>query len=417
MDRIETWGGIPLSGEVTIQGSKNAALPLMAAAVLFPGRTVLGNCPRILDVEYMSRILRELGCAVSREGSSLVIDAGDVRTASVSAKFATRMRASVVLMGSLLGRFGRAYLPYPGGCTIGRRPIDLHLQTFAQMGVDIRQGPEGISLEAPDGLQGCEIMLPFPSVGATENAILGAVRAKNVTVLKGCAREPEIVELCRFLTACGADVEGAGTSVLTIRGRQDFREIEYELMADRIVAGTYLLAVAGTRGTAVLRGADPAQLGALTDVLRMCGARIEGKDKNIRIDASQVSAPAGRVDTAPYPGFPTDLQSQMLVLFCGLPGKNEIRENLFESRFQVVRELRRMGADIQVGGSRAVVRGPAALSGAEVAARELRGGAALVAAGLTARGRTVISGGQFIRRGYEDICRDLSQLGAQIREI
>lgn len=417
MDRIRIRGKIPLCGELKVQGSKNAALPLMAASILHPGRTAIRNCPRILDVECMSSVLRELGCSVSRVDGTLVIDAAQAENFRVAARYAARFRASVLLMGSLLGRFGRAYLPYPGGCTIGARPIDLHLKIFRQMGAVLQPDAGGIFLLAPQGrLCGCAAKLDFPSVGATENAVLGAVLAQGETVLENCAREPEVAELCRFLNGRGARIEGVGGSTLTITGVDSLQDAEHELLCDRIVAGTYLLAAAGTRGQVCLYGVEEESLKPLADILRADGVRIESAGKRIALDASGAS-PAGRlVRTAPYPGFPTDLQSQMLVYLLTAGGTGRIEENLFESRFQIAGELAKMGADIVIQGSSAQVRGPADLRGAEVAARELRGGAALTAAGLLAAGETVLRGSRFIKRGYEDICRDLACLGADIRE-
>ncbi len=418
MSRIWIRGNVPLCGELTIQGSKNAALPLMAAAVLHPGKTVLWNCPRILDVECMSSILRELGCTVFREGGALVIDASRAEDLPVPARYATRFRASVLLTGSLLGRFGRACLPYPGGCTIGTRPIDLHLQIFRKMGALPQTGREGICLQIPQGRPaGCTAALEFPSVGATENAVLGAVLAQGVTVLKNCAREPEITELCRFLNEKGARIEGAGGSVLTITGVDSLRDSEYELMSDRIVAGTYLLAAAGTRGQVTLHGAQEETLRPLADILRGDGASVRAVGKRIILDASGAHPGERFVRTEPYPGFPTDLQSQILVYLLTASGASRVEETMFESRFQIAAELAKMGADIEIENNCAVVRGPAALKGTAVAARELRGGAALAAAGLIAGGETAISGSRFIKRGYEDICRDLAALGADIREI
>ncbi len=419
MDQIQTRGHIPLGGEVTIQGSKNAALPLMAAALLHPGRTVLYHCPRILDVEYMGMILKKLGCAVTWERQALVIDAREACNFRVPSFPATRFRASVLLLGSLLGRFGSARLPYPGGCTIGLRPIDLHLRLFEQMGAAMEQTPDEIRLFTKEGkrLQGCETEFAFPSVGATENAIIGAVKAKGVTVLKGCATEPEIAELCRFLNEKGAKIEGVGSEVLTVTGTEELHDSEYTLMSDRIVAGTYMLAVAGTGGSALLRGAPWEQMDMLIRMLKKNGVRICAQPDSVRIDASAAHLQAADIQTAPYPGFPTDLQSQMMVLLCGADGESRLEETLFESRFLIAKELVKMGADIRIEGRVAKIRGVRGLSGAAVNAKELRGGAALVTAGLLASGRTVISGSRFIRRGYEDICRDFSELGADIQEI
>ncbi len=418
VDQIRIRGGIPLCGEVAVQGSKNAALPLMAAALLHPGRTVLRNCPHILDVESMGAALRGLGCRVFWKAGALVIDAEDAAGTSVSALYGTRFRASVLLMGSLLGRFGAAYLPYPGGCTIGQRPIDLHLQVFEKMGAEVLPQAEGITVRTKRGrLQGCVAELGFPSVGATENAVLGAVLARGTTVLKNCAAEPEITELCRFLNRKGAKIEGIGGKVLKITGVERLCDSEHELMPDRIVAGTYLLAAAGTRGQVTIRRTVPEQLNALTAILREGQVRVETSGDSIRLDASRACPEAVRLCTSPYPGFPTDLQSQIMVYLLTAKGESHIRENIFESRFQVAAELGKMGADIRIAGDCARITGPAALTGAEAEARELRGGAALVAAGLLAKGETVIRGSRFIKRGYEDICRDMACLGADVCEI
>lgn len=424
MAQIVTWGKVPLNGEVTIQGSKNAALPLMAASVLHRGRTVLHNCPDILDVEYMSEILREIGCTVSREGSTLAINAADIHTCCVSAKNATKLRASVLLMGSLLGRCGSAKLPFPGGCPIGSRPIDLHLNAFREMGAKPEESAGTLSLRAESRdkagslrLSGCRIRLPFPSVGATENILLGAVLARGTTVAKGCAREPEIAELCRFLREKGAVIADDGDGTLEITGVEELRDSEYTLMPDRIVAGTYLLAAAGTRGRVKMKQDSVRHLDALFDVLERTGASISLEDGMVCMDAGNARRPAAQVATGPYPGFPTDLQSQLMVFLSGADGVSCIEENLFESRFLIAGELTKMGADIAIDGNRARINGAAGLHGTQVQARELRGGAALVAAGLMAQGKTLIGGEHFIRRGYEDICRDLAQLGARIERI
>ncbi|EET60067.1 UDP-N-acetylglucosamine 1-carboxyvinyltransferase [Marvinbryantia formatexigens DSM 14469] len=437
MNRIQTRGNIPLCGEVTIQGAKNAALPLMAAAVLHRGTTVLHRCPQILDVEYMSGILRGLGCTVRREGQTLIIDAREISDFCVAAQPATCLRASVLLMGSLLGRCGCARLPYPGGCTIGERPIDLHLQVFERMGAQILPEEEGIGVYAGKGcakepgcaradgaappdrarLQGCSLRLSFPSVGATENAILGAVLAEGTTELDGCATEPEIAELCRFLNQKGAKIEGVGRQRLVITGVTCLQDSQYTLMPDRIVAGTYLLAAAGTRGRISVRGVCPEHLGALTEVLQKSGAKLKTGRDVICMDAREAYLPVSSVRTEPYPGFPTDLQSQLMVFLTGARGVSTLEERLFESRFLIAGELQKMGAELAIHGRLAVIKGTCGLRGAIVQARELRGGAALVAAGLMAEGETLVLDSHFIKRGYEDICRDLSGLGADIKEL
>lgn len=417
MSRIQISGSIPLEGSVTVQGCKNAALPLMAASVLHEGTTVLHHCPKILDVEYMSRILRRLGCEVFWEKDTLTIDAKKMTSGSVCTEEASKFRASVLLMGSLLGRFGQAELPYPGGCSIGERPIDFHLQAFEKLGVKMNPQEDGIALQASK-LVGGEITFPFPSVGATENAVLGAALARGTTVLRGCAKEPEIDELCYFLNEKGADICGIGSDILTIHGVKSLRDSQYTLMADRIVTGTYLLAAAGTYGRATLKRASLATMGALAEILTENGVSLLQEADGVTIDARNMGKIHAKVRTAPYPGFPTDLQSQLLAFFCGTDAEGVVEERVFESRLLVVQELRKMGAQICTEGCLAAVRGRRGLlHGAEVTARDLRGGAALVTAGLMARGETYVSGCEFIKRGYEDICRDFALLGAKIQEI
>lgn len=417
MNRIEIAGNIPLNGEIAVQGSKNAALPLMAAAVLHEGKTVLHNCPRILDVEYMAGILRELGCRVVWEsGSTLEIDAGNLKDSCVPGRLAGRFRASVILMGSLLGRCKEAILPYPGGCTIGMRPIDLHLKAIEQMGAVTELLDDAVRLFT-SGLHGSEIELAFPSVGATENIILAAVLAEGTTRIRGYAAEPEVEELCRFLKAKGAVIAGLGSRELVITGVEQLKDSEHTLIADRIVAGTYLCAAAGTRGKITLFNAPAGHLKMLIALLKKTGARIWEEETQITIDGSAACGSIDHVETAPYPGFPTDMQSQMMALLCRAEGVSRITENLFEERFLAAGELNRLGAKVKVQGKTASIEGVKSLRGVPVTAQELRGGAALVVAGLMADGKTTVRECQYIERGYEDICRDLSSLGADIRKV
>lgn len=417
MNRIEIAGNIPLNGEITVQGSKNAALPLMAASVLHEGKTVLHNCPRILDIEYMAGILRELGCTVIwKDDNTLLIDAKKLSGGCVSGRFATKLRASVILMGSLLGRCREAKLPYPGGCTIGTRPIDLHLRAMEQMGAAVQLSEDMIRL-CTSGLHESEIELPFPSVGATENIILAAVLTRGITRIRGCATEPEVEELCRFLVEKGAVIDGIGSRELRITGVDKLTDSEYTLITDRIVAGTYLCAAAGTRGKITLRSAPVQHLKPLIGLLEETGAKVSEEPGRIVIDGSAAFGCIDRIVTAPYPGFPTDMQSQMMALLCRAKGISRITENLFEARFLAARELNRFGAKVSVRGRTAFIEGVETLKGAEVTAYELRGGAALVIAGLMADGKSVVRGCRFIDRGYEDICRDLQGLGADIRKI
>ena len=417
VNKIQISGNIPLQGSVTIQGCKNAALPLMAAAVLHEGVTVLHHCPRILDVEYMCRLLESMGCEVFWKNDSLTIDAAKIKDSRICEEEASCFRASVLLLGSLLGRFGSAALPYPGGCSIGKRPIDFHLQAFERLGASVMPEESEICLQAKE-LCGEEIVFTFPSVGATENAILASVLARGTTVIRGCALEPEITELCRFLNEKGADIRGIGGKTLTIRGVSRLFDSQYTLMPDRIVAGTYLLAVAGTCGKATLKRASLTHLQSLEEILVRNGAVLTESADGVRIDAGRMKRAREYVCTAPYPGFPTDLQSQLTAFFCGTESEAVVEERVFEARFQTVRELQKMGAEIHMDGCAVYINGKRnRLHGASVCARDLRGGAALVTAGIMACGTTVVSGCEFIKRGYEDISRDFALLGAKIQEV
>lgn len=413
MTRIQITGNIPLNGEIRVQGSKNAALPLMAASVLHQGRTILHNCPQIADVESMSEILRELGCKVEREEHSLIIDAGKVTGFQISEKYATRLRASVILMGSLLCRCKNAELPYPGGCSIGLRPIDLHLYAMKQLGAEVFDDCRLVRLSG-DRMKGGRITFSFPSVGATENAVLAAVMTQGTTHISGCAAEPEIRELCQFLNEKGARIKGIGSSELTICGVENLQDSEYTLMPDRIVAGTYLCAAVGTRGQVLLKDIIPEHLQSLTGLLRQTGAIVKNGSDWIWADGVRADKPLDKIETAPYPGFPTDLQSQLMAVLTKSQGTSHILESMFESRFLTAKELQKMGAKITIEHKTAAIMGVSKLDGAKVTARDLRGGAALVIAGLMAQGETVVDGCHFIDRGYEDICRDLCRLGARI---
>lgn len=392
MTRIQIAGNVPLNGEISVQGSKNAVLPILAASVLHRGKTVLHHCPRIRDVEYMTEILRELGCQVSWQDHTLLIDTCQLCSSSVCEELATKLRASVILMGSLLGRCGCARIPYPGGCSIGQRPIDLHLYAMKCLGCRICEEERMVTVcrEESTALKEADIALSFPSVGATENAILAAILTPGLTRIHGCAREPEIAELCCFLNEKGACICGIGTQHLTIQGVHTLQDTEYWLMSDRIVAGSYLCAAAGTNGQICLHDVMPEQLSALTGMLRKMGAGVETGKNWIRLDAAQRKLKAGIVRTAPYPGFPTDLQSQMMAVMTNAKGVSLVQENLFESRFQTAQELRKMGAKIEIKDRSAYVSGGLHLNGAEVTAHDLRGGAALVIAGLMAHGNTVV---------------------------
>ncbi len=414
MEQIEILGGHSLFGEIPVQGSKNGALPLMAASLLHSGITVLHNCPRISDVMLMMSILEELGCKCTLENHTMIIDASSVKDCRIPEKYGKTMRSSITLAGSLLGRLGQFSIPYPGGCVIGTRPIDFHLEAFEAMGTMVEEDGDIIRGEAVR-LRGCTIHLPFPSVGATENIILAAVLARGRTYLSGAAREPEVIELCEFLKGMGACIDGEGTERICINGVNRLHSSVYHLSADRIVAGTYLLAAAGSRGKITIVHAPTEALKSLRALLTKMGAVWEEEEDRITLDGEKAYQPIPYVRTAPYPGFSTDLQSQLLAVLSIANGESVVEERIFEARFKIVEPLNEMGARIHVEGPKVRIYGVPALSGRKVKAGELRGGAALVVAGLLAEGKTIITNPHFIDRGYEDICGDLRKAGAVIR--
>ena len=420
MSSIAIRGLRPLQGQIAVQGSKNAVLPMMAACVLHKGTTIIHNVPRIQDVFCMMGILTSLGCDCALEGHRLEIHAEGLSGCSVSREEMEQMRSSIMLLGPLLGRCREAAVYDPGGCRIGERPIDLHLMALKALGAEVK---EASPLRIQCGrLRGAEISFPYPSVGATENAVFAAVAAEGTTVLTGCAREPEIKELCLFLNEMGASIRGGGTSRIVIEGGRPLHDLEYTVAGDRIVAGTYLLAAAGAGGGLTLTGMKSGELRAVTSVLREMGAAVREEEKLLCLSAKGSQGGekgSGRllgtsVTTGPYPGFPTDLQSVMMAVMCLAEGESRIEETVFENRFRTAGELKRMGARIEIKGNTALIRGTKRLTGAAVEAQDLRGGAALAAAALCAEGTTVIGSCEHILRGYEDIVRDLKMIGAEI---
>lgn len=412
LNGIKITGGIPLQGEVQIQGSKNAALPMMAAALLNRGTTVFLGCPKISDVFLMEHILNHLGAKTCWKGNTLEIHGGDITTFTVDEEAGSQMRSSVVLLGSLLGRCQSAAVPYPGGCVIGKRPIDLHLDVLKRLGAVFRE-ENGMLIAETCGLQGAVISFPKSSVGATQNAILGAVCASGESLLLGCSKEPEVTWLCRFLKAAGAHILGEGTDTLRIRGVRELHDVEFQIPADRIAAGTYVCASAITRGEGVLLGAPIGEMEALLWAYGKIGGQYRYNSGKLTLHSLNATKPVRLLETQIYPGFPTDLQSVFMAVLATAEGDSCIVENIFEDRFKMVSQLQKMGALIEVCQSKAKIRG-SSLTGARVEAQELRGGAALVLAGLAARGETYVENRHFIERGYEDICRDLSHMGARI---
>lgn len=418
MEYIEIEGGIPLCKSVAIQGSKNVALPIFAATLLIQGTCVIHNCPRIIDLLYMIQLLRGLGCEVVwLNQDTVLVNASCVNGIEVSDVYAKKMRSSVTLMGALLARMGRAILPYPGGCVIGDRPIDLHLFALSKMGTICHEKDRRLFLEATR-LKGAHISFCTKSVGATQNAVLASVLAEGVTVIEGASIEPEVVSLCRFLNAAGARISGVGEEKIIIHGVKQLHEVEYVIDADRIVAGTYLFAICATKGSAVLQKAPVHQMGTVIDTVKKMGVRIHTETDQILVDATNGLKPLQDIKTSEYPGFPTDLQSCLLTTLCLAAGESSITETIFEKRFRVVPELQKMGAKISIEnhGRTALVCGIPHFVAADVTAKELRGGAALCIAALAADGVTRIYQRQYIERGYEDIARDLKCLGGMVRE-
>ncbi len=387
MDAVRIYGGNCLKGQTKIQGSKNASLPILAATLLIDGTCEITNCPDISDVYHMLRLLESLGCVVSREADMLRVDTRGIAECDMPADSVGVMRSSIMLLGALLARMGEITMEYPGGCVIGKRPIDQHLQALRRMGVEISEEPEEFCAKA-GRLHGAVHELPFVSVGVTENLVLAAVLAEGETVIHPAAREPEIQALCDFLVSAGGKIKGAGTDRLVIEGVKKLHPVRFRVPADRIVAGTWLAACLCAGGSVFSEG-----------------LHVEGRAcKGLKED----------LVTAVYPGFPTDLQSLFMaaIAFSGQDGR--IEETVFENRFRIVPELEKMGADIRVEGNRAYVRGGRKLRNTIVEAKELRGGAALVVAALAAEGTGIVTNRHFIDRGYEDIARSLRDLGAEI---
>ncbi|MCM1027433.1 MAG: UDP-N-acetylglucosamine 1-carboxyvinyltransferase [Roseburia sp.] len=416
MDSISIQGGVALQGKVCIQGSKNAALPILAAAVLTGETTYLRNCPRIADVYAMASLLRNLGCTVSWQKDGILVDSARIRKGEMRSDAVTGMRSSLCMLGAMLGRCGEVVMEYPGGCVIGERPIDLHLAALERMGAVFRQ-EDGLLRASAAELHGAGIRLPRPSVGATENVILAGVMAEGETTLEGAAEEPEIGALCDYLRSCGARISREGGS-LVIQGGGRLYGTEFTIPSDRIVAGTYLLACVGTGGNVFLENAPREELGAVLETAERMGACLDMSEQGIYVQGPVRPRAVDCIRTEPYPGFPTDLQSVALVVETLGDGVTEIEETIFENRFRILEELRGMGADLEQTDERRVrIRGVDALRGSSVTARELRGGAALVTAGLMASGKTTVTGCPYIYRGYENICRDFRELGARIIRV
>ncbi|MCL4078780.1 UDP-N-acetylglucosamine 1-carboxyvinyltransferase [Coriobacteriia bacterium Es71-Z0120] len=413
---IHIAGGRALRGTVTVSGAKNAVLKHMAAAILAEGVSTFHRVPRIADVEVMSEVLRRLGADVRFEGDTAFIDTTSMDSFEAPYDLVATMRASILVLGPLVARFGTARVAMPGGCNIGSRKIDLHLKGLQQLGASISSEHGYIEASAPTGLSGAHIFLDFPSVGATENLLMAAVKARGTTTIENAAREPEIQDLIALLGAMGARIEGAGTSTLVVEGVPELRPAEHTVIGDRIEAGTMLVAGALAAESLTVEGADPAHLELVLSKLADAGVPVSVDGARMTVAGPGRFAPVD-VATLPYPGFPTDMQPQFMTLLSLADGDSVITENVFESRFMFADELRRMGADITIDGHRAIVRGVKRLSGAPVKAPDLRGGAALVLAGLVAEGETLVGDTYHIERGYEDLVGKLAAVGAAIEWV
>ena len=425
MDTIHIQGGRPLKGTIKIGGAKNAALPLMATSLLTAETLRLSNLPHLADISTMSHLLSEMGTTVSMEGNApngghmgrvLALTSSDGVETTAPYDLVRKMRASVLVLGPLVARFGHARVSLPGGCAIGTRPVDLHLKALEAMGAEIELSEGYIEARAPNGLVGAHILFSNVTVGGTENILMAATLAKGETIIANAAREPEVSDLANCLVAMGAKIEGIGTDTLKVTGVKSLHGAEYAVVGDRIEMGSYAIAAAITDGDLLLEGARPDLMESVIDVLKKAGVEIIEEEKGLRVRGS------GRlkgfdVMTEPFPGFPTDMQAQMMVLAAVAGGASMITESIFENRFMHVPELVRMGANINVHGSSAIVRGVDHLSGAQVMATDLRASVSLVLAGLVARGETVINRVYHLDRGYERLEEKLSACGAVIERV
>ena len=419
MEKFVVTGGKPLFGEVNISGAKNAAVAIIPAVILCDEPCQIENIPNISDVVLISRILQQMGANVRRiNKSSLYIDPTQIKTCSAVTEMVRGMRASYYLLGALLGKYGKAKVALPGGCNFGVRPIDQHLKGFEAMGANTSL-VDGAIIEAEcDGpLVGNHIYLDVVSVGATMNIMLAASRAKGLTIIENAAKEPHIVDLANFLNSMGADIRGAGTDVIKIRGVGYLHGVTYSIIPDQIEAGTYMCAAAATRGCITVNNITPKHLDSITAKLREMGVEITEYDESIKIDATKKPLKRCNIKTMPHPGFPTDCQPQFAALLMSVPGTSIINENVWDNRYQYVSELIRMGAQISVEGRLAIIEGGVPLTAAPVKATDLRAGAAMIIAALEINGTTEISNIQFIERGYEDVVEKFRGLGADIKKV
>lgn len=417
MQKLVIKGGTVLEGEIPLRGAKNSALPLLAASVLCSGETVFENCPQLTDVFSACRILTLSGCRCNMKDHLVSVCADNIECSEIPESLMQEMRSSIVFLGAFLGRTGYCQVYYPGGCELGPRPIDMHLDALCKMGVRIERNEGRLRCTVPCGLNGCRIDLKFPSVGATENIILAAVLAEGETVISNAAREPEICDLAEFLRKCGAKIKGDGESTVRIQGVKKLKGCNYRIMPDRIAGITYLSAGAATGGTIKLSGTKNSCMDNVLPILEQAGCRIDKTENDVFLKAPKRLCAVSRLRTMPHPGFPTDVQAIIMALMASAKGVTVFEENIFECRYRHVDGLLQMGAEICVSGRTAVVSGVDRLCGAHVAATDLRGGAALVIAALAAEGITEVRQIHHIDRGYENIEKALRCAGADIQRI
>ena len=419
MKKFVVTGGKPLFGEVTISGAKNAAVAIIPAVILCDEPCQIENIPNISDVTLISKILQQMGAKVRRiNKSTLYIDPTKISTCSAITDLVRGMRASYYLLGALLGRYGKAKVALPGGCNFGVRPIDQHLKGFEALGAETRL-VDGAIIEADceEGLVGSHVYLDVVSVGATMNIMLAACRAKGLTIIENAAKEPHIVDLANFLNSMGADIRGAGTDVIKVRGVSYMHGITYSIIPDQIEAGTYMCAAAATRGCVTITNITPKHLESISAKFREMGCKITEYDEALTIDATVKPLKRCNIKTMPHPGFPTDCQPQFTALLMGIPGTSIVNENVWDNRYQYISELVRMGAHISVEGRLAIIEGGSPLTAAPVKATDLRAGAAMIIAALQVSGTTEISSIQYIERGYEDVVDKFKSLGADIKKV
>lgn len=416
MELLKVNGGNALNGEVTLHGAKNSALPILCSTLLIKGESIIHNCPDLSDIVETLEILEHLGCKVKRQGTTVYIDATNVSSCSIDEVHMRKMRSSVLFLGALVSRVGCAEIFLPGGCDIGTRPVDLHIKAMKSLGVSVSENGSSISCKTVR-VKGAKIILPFASVGATENIIISAAISKGKTTIINAAREPEISDLAEFLNKCGAKIYGAGESTIEIEGVQELKSCEHRIIPDRILASTYMSACAVTSGEIVINDVKPTHLTPVFPVFTEMGCRLYLKGNSLKVIAPKRLKRVKNIKTMPYPAFPTDSQPMVVAALAVANGTSVVKENIFENRFRYVKELNRFGCDIEVNDNLAVINGVKELTGANVISTDLRGGAALVVAALKAQGQSLISDIYHIDRGYAHIEKELEKLGADIKRI